>query len=259
MLDENNVWDSVPRSFLFDGCFNGFLSIIHAIYYEKIEPCDIQVEGQEQLSLGVSSCFIETNDKQAERVYGAIRHKISEEAAEHVYRAFHSEDDGRFLAIMHYIRLGFRVSHMVDSHLQESFVRLVHKLSKNVWREAHLLYGFCRFSETTRGAYYCEITPKNDVLIFLVQHFCERLMNQAWVIHDKTRHKAAIYDGNSYVIAHVPTGEADFIYADGEKETQELWTVFFNTLAIKERNNPKVQRNLLPLHYRKNMTEFKNS
>ncbi|MCL1864136.1 MAG: TIGR03915 family putative DNA repair protein [Defluviitaleaceae bacterium] len=241
----------------FDGTFYGFLTIIHAVYYEKIEPCGIQVEGAVQLSLAEIPRFIETNDEYAERVYHAIREKISEESAEHVYRAFLASDDERFMAMLHYIRLGFKVGHMVDSHLHEDFVRRVHKLSKHVWREAHLLFGFCRFAETKHGAFYCEVTPKNDVLNLLAQHFCERLMNQAWVIHDKTRHKAAIYDGNTYVIAVVPPDEATFTYADGEEDIQEMWTVFFNTLAIKERINPKVQRGLLPLYFRKNMTEFK--
>lgn len=241
---------------VFDATFEGFLCVIYAIYYEKIEPQSIQPEGMEQLSLNAPPRRIETDNARAARVLKAIREKISEEAAEKVFYAFHAADEGRFLAISQYIRLGFSVSHMVDSHLHESFVRLVHKLYKSVSREAHLLYGFCRFAETKQGVFYCQVTPKNDVLELLAKHFSQRLMNRQWVIHDKRRDKAAIYDGNSYLIAAVPAGDAAVSYADGEAEIQELWVTFFNTLAISERKNAKLQKNLLPLYFRPNMTEF---
>ena len=36
----------------------------------------------------------------------------------------------------------------------------------------------------------------------------------------------------------------------------DLWKDFFNTIGIKERANYQCQRNLMPLWYRKHMTEF---
>ena len=36
----------------------------------------------------------------------------------------------------------------------------------------------------------------------------------------------------------------------------DLWKDFFNTIGIKERENHQCQRNLMPLWYRKHMTEF---
>ncbi|MCL2356310.1 MAG: TIGR03915 family putative DNA repair protein [Defluviitaleaceae bacterium] len=238
----------------FDGTFDGFLSVVYAVYYEKLEPVSIQIDGTEQLSLA-DLRRIETDSEKSARVFNAVRTKISPEAALRVYYAFLSSAENRFLSILKYIQLGFSVGHMVDSRLHESFVRDVHDFYKNVGREAHLLHGFCRFAETQQGVFYCPVTPKNDVLVLLAEHFVERLMNQAWVIHDKRRKKAAIYDGKSYVVAEVPAG-AEFSYADGELETQELWVQFFNALAITERKNKKLQRQLLPFHFRGNMTEF---
>jgi probable DNA metabolism protein len=246
----------VELSVLFDGTFEGFLCVVYAAYYEKISPAAIQIEGTEQLTLNEQPRYIETDDEKATRVYNAVRNKISYEAAEHIHNAFHSHEDARFMQILQYIRLGFELGHMVDSHLHEDFVRRVHTLSKNVGREAHLLYGFCRFSETKQGVYYCKVTPKNDVLTYLAAHFAQRLMNQTWVIHDKRRNKAAIYDGTSYLVTSVPASAAEISFAEGEEETQELWVAFFNTLAITERKNAKLQRQLLPLYFRPNMTEF---
>jgi len=248
-------------SLTFDGTFEGFLSVVHAVYYEKLAPATIQTENSEQLTLfganakaDVGSRFISTDGKKAVRVFSAIREKISPEAADYILYAFLSEENGRFLPMLQYIKLGFSVGHMVNSHLHEDCVPLIRKLARQVGREAHLLTGFCRFEETST-ALYCPVTPKNDVLQLLATHFSQRIMNEAWVIHDKTRKKAAIYDGKSYVI--LPAENAEITHTAEEAETRELWTTFFNALVIKERVKPKLQRQLVPLYFRKNMTEFK--
>jgi probable DNA metabolism protein len=45
-------------------------------------------------------------------------------------------------------------------------------------------------------------------------------------------------------------------FAGGEAAMQALWKHFFKTAAIKERVNPKLQRQNVPLKYRKHLTEF---
>ena len=40
------------------------------------------------------------------------------------------------------------------------------------------------------------------------------------------------------------------------RSVYDLWKDFFNTIGIKERENYQCQRNLMPLWYRKHMTEF---
>jgi len=249
----DNIKNEVPV--FFDGSFDGFLSIVYAVYYDKIAPLSIQTENGAQLSLLIEPYFVETDFDKAAKVYKGIKRKISSEAAGTVYNAFLSFEESKFMTILKYIKLGFKVGHMVDSHLQQDFVRDIRKMAGHVGREAHLLTGFCRFAETKQGVLYSPVTPKNDVLGILAEHFKERLMNEQWVIHDKRRNKAAIYDGEGYVIAATPK-DAVVNYADGEEQVQELWVAFFNTLAIKERSNKKLQRQLLPLYFRKNMTEF---
>jgi len=240
---------------LFDGSFEGFLCIVYQFYYNKITPILIQREDRAQLTLNDEIYRVDTDSTHATRVFKGIKNKISEEAANRVYYAFLSGEADKYMTIFRYILLGFTVGHMVDSHLKEDCVRAVHKLAGHVGREAHLLNGFCRFAETGNGIMYCEITPKNDVLPMVADHFSQRLMNLKWVIHDKSRNQAAIYDGDSYVIADVPSNIA-INYAEGEDEIQELWVTFFKSLSIKARENPKLQRQLLPLYFRKNMTEF---
>ena len=42
---------------------------------------------------------------------------------------------------------------------------------------------------------------------------------------------------------------------DKEEQYRKLWQTFFENIAIKERANPSLQRNKVPLKYRKYMTE----
>ena len=249
--------DAGPREVLvlFDGSFDGFLTVVFHCYYEKLSPVGVLDESGGQLTIDCQPHRIDTDAQKADRVLRGIGEKISMDAAARIYYAFLTPDESRFMALLRYIRLGFKVGGIVDSHLKDSAVLKVHQLAKQAGREAHLLLGFCRFSETTQGVFYCSITPKNNVLPIVAEHFCERLMNQAWVIHDKTRGLAAVYDGKKYIIADVPT-DAIYDLADGEEETRSLWLAFFDNLTIKERYNQKVQRNLLPLYFRKNMAEF---
>jgi len=246
---------TMDAAVLFDGSFDGFLSVVHAVYYKKICPITIQTEEKAQLTLCHEPLFIDSDKEQAAKVFSAVRKKISYEAAGYVFDAFLSFEEERFMHILGYIRLGFKVGSMVDSHLREECVRTVHRLAKHVRRETHLLLGFCRFAETKSGVFYCPITPKNDVLHYIVGHFTSRLAGSQWVIHDKSHGQAAIYDGKEFIITSVPK-DAEVEYADGEAETQELWITFFNNLAIRARHNKKLQRQLLPMYFRGNMTEF---
>ena len=58
-----------------------------------------------------------------------------------------------------------------------------------------------------------------------------------------------------------PTGRAEVTEA-GWSETeacyQELFRTFCHNISIEERRNLKLQRNLLPLHFRLYMTEFQD-
>jgi probable DNA metabolism protein len=247
----------VPVSVLFDGSFDGFLCIIHAFYYDRIEPLHIQTEEKYQQTLDSETYYIAANEAKAKKVMEGIREKISVDAAHTLYNASLAGEGDIHMDMFKYTVMGFKMGPEIDSFLQNDSVMRVRKLARQVGSETHKLTGFCRFAETKQGIYYCFITPNNHVLAPLAEHFRDRFMNHPWIIHDKKHNLAAVYDGNEYVIAEVPKD----IYvplSDGEEQIQDLWVKFFETIAIKERSSYKRQRQVLPLYYRNIMTEFKN-
>ena len=249
MLETQNV------SVLFDGTFDGFLTIVHAFYYDKLNPDYIFERNSFQQTLGADYVNIETETIKSEKVFSAIHDKISPAAASAVYYSFLYSELDRFINIFRYILLGFKVGEEVDRYMKYDYVWYVQRAAKYVGSEAHLLTGFCRFTETKQGVLYSKIGPNNNVLPLLANHFSDRLMNEQWIIHDEKRKTAAVYDGNDYVISDVPD-EVSFTESGNEAEYKRLWHSFFNTIAVESRVNPKLQRQHLPLRYRKYMSEF---
>ena len=239
----------------FDGSFEGFLCIIYAYYYDGIIPLYIQTDEDYQQALDVEEYHVSTDLDKAMQVQLGIRNKISAQAEGYLAYNFLAEGNDKYMEMFRYILLGFKVGYKVDNHMQQDYVMGVQKRARYVGREAHLLFGFTRFAETKQGIFYSAISPINDVLELVAEHFRDRMMNQTWVVHDKKRHKAAVYDGNEYAIGDVPKS-VNVEFGDKEEFIQDLWAAFFESVTIKERINKPLQRNLLPLHFRKNMLEF---
>ena len=92
------------------------------------------------------------------------------------------------------------------------------------------------------------------VLMILAAHFTERLGDQIWVLHDARRSLAALYNGASWWISEVPLPGNLVLHAD-EEQMQGYWQEYFRRIAIVERHNPNLQRQLMPKKYWKYLTE----
>lgn len=79
------------------------------------------------------------------------------------------------------------------------------------------------------------------------------------MIHDKTHGEFLVHRAKQRWV--IVTGadldqEAAADVSQAEVEYEKLWKGFFESISIKERENPKCQRTNLPLRYRREMTEF---
>ena len=103
------------------------------------------------------------------------------------------------------------------------------------------------------------IEPRHHVIPNLMQHFGERFISEWFIIYDKTHQEAAFHQADGSWELRLLTGqEAKKLEELTEKQEEyaDLWKTFFDHIAIVERKNQKLQTNMLPLHYRKYMTEF---
>lgn len=241
---------------IFDGSFDGLLTIIYKRFYEKLRPDFIYRTGHVQISLDTRLIEVETSEEEAKAVYSSIIKKISRDAMHTAYYAFLSEDTEIYIKIYRYILLGYKVGGSVNNHMQEAFVMDTIKTARYVGKEAHFSLEFMRFKETREGFLYGEFSPKSNCLSIVALHFADRFIGIPWLIQDVRRKTAAVFDGKEFIITDMP-GQVTAEFAEKEEDIISLWKTFHKTIANELRVNPKLQTNMLPKRYRKHMTEFK--
>lgn len=199
--------------------------------------------------------IVKTDLEQALMVSRSIKAKISVEAFEMLCRVALSDYQGKGDLIYRFLILGFHIGGKIVGHLSNEVVNRVFKLNRYVNGEAHHLMGFIRFSEQQNGVLTSIIHPKNNVLSLVTPHFADRLPNERFVILDGNRNICSLHlPGKTWIIAEFPSMLS--IEDDVNDKYENLWKIFFDNIAIKERINPKLQKNNLPIRYRKDMTEF---
>jgi probable DNA metabolism protein len=239
--------------YYYDGSYDGLMCCIFESFQKREMPIAIEPYDRTQTTL-FKVKEIYTDSEKAERVKKSIRAKISLEAKELIEEAFLTDLAEKELHILYFMRLGYKLGAKVTEMLDNEDVDALKKAVLGMSREAHLLLGFVRFSDYN-GVLMAQITPKNNVLPIIAPHFCDRFSGENFMIYDKNHKVALVYRD----------GVRNFISADSitpppatpdEEKYRELWRRFFETIGIEGRYNPQCQRNLCPIRYRENMTEF---
>jgi probable DNA metabolism protein len=128
-------------------------------------------------------------------------------------------------------------------------------LKNRVGLEAHRFKGFLRFIETDSGVLYAHYSPDNDITGLIIHHFKKRFKYHPFIIHDVKRNIVATFD-TKVVNIFKPEKPLNIYLSSAEEEYQKLWKNYFESVAIKERKNKRLQDGFLPNRYRKNMIEF---
>ncbi len=240
--------------YLYDGTFEGLLTCIYHHYYtEKASGIFLKEEYQSTMLGGC--CEVETEKEKAITVYEAIEKKISAFTLKRIYKVFMSSVEHKESKILNYVRLGFVRGPSISMLYGDSIVAPVQEAEKKVNNEIHRLKGLVRFSQLQGGILYSPIEPDHDIVEFLADHFGDRFKNDPFIIHDVRRSKALVaYQGNWYISYF--TREDVLPLSAEEASYQKMWKQYFENMAIQERINPRCQKNLMPVRYWKNLTEF---
>ena len=133
-------------------------------------------------------------------------------------------------------------------------------IDRKVANEAHSFNEFIRFTDSPEHILVSRISPKSNVLTLVAPHFADRMPSENWMIIDDTRYIAIVHpaDQDYYLTSHSPE-ETERLTREYNDPYVSLCKGFFTHIGIKKRENPRCQRNMLPLWYRRHMTEFKNT
>jgi probable DNA metabolism protein len=242
--------------YLYDGSFDGLLCAIYESYYHKDKPQDIKKVIGFGGSLFAKTYTVETQKEKAQKVARSIQEKISRETYENIYDAFLSEEVDAELDILRYVQLGFTLGKKLDEDLAHPLVLPIHQKSQRVARERHRMLGLLRFEKLKTGIYYAPFSPTYDILSTLGSHFAERFGDQSFIIHDIKRRVALLYKPKRWIMTPVD-GELKLELDEEEKAFQQLWTRYYQHIAIKNRQNLKLQRQFMPKKYWRFLTEKK--
>ena len=245
------AWEEVI--FQYDGSFDGFLCCVFESYTYKEFP--IAFYNDEEccvLSFYPVRTVISVAEN-AQRVYRSLLH-ISPAAAQLMRKAFLTCMDEKELHLYYFARKLFKEGASFLRNQADEVYNPIAKSVRNLTGEVEKLRGFVRFSDYN-GILGAEIEPKNRVLPLLRHHFCSRYANESLFIYDRTHKELLLYTkGRSRII---PVSDLQ-LALPGEEEVhyRALWKRFYETIAIKERYNPRCQNTFLPKRYRGTMTEF---
>lgn len=245
-------------------CEDDFVSIMTAVYDAwdfsrgmKHDLVRIELAGMENLELFAEYAEVQPDEDKCAKVVRSIRSKISEEVFGEVFKGTLSDKQDKADVIYHFLVEAFKSGRRVLYKLGNPAVMRLFELTRYVSNEQHRLRGFVRFEELYNGVLFSKIAPVNNVITLIAPHFCDRLPGENWIIYDEKREIAAIHKkhgdwcltSDTIMLEKIVSTEKESFYKD-------LWTTFFNTIAIEERKNYKLQRQLMPLRYRENIVEF---
>ena len=240
-------------AYRYDGSFDGMLSCIFTSFARHEDPQLIDTFDQPQAAL-IPVRTIPTEPDKARRVERGIRGKIGEEEWEMVRDGFLCELENREVILTRFVRLLFRYGRRAATNYADPTVDALWKALRHMRQEAHLLKGFVRFSDYD-GVLVSVISPKNQVLPILAEHFSVRFPGEQFMIYDQNHKTGFIHTATERQFIEVESLNLPKAGAE-EKAFRSLWRGYFQHMAIKERENPLCQRTHLALRYRPWMTEF---
>jgi probable DNA metabolism protein len=238
---------------LYDGSFEGFLTLVYDVYYEKISVESILKKMPSELMFD-SLHEVIVDDTKSQTVLKALQVKFSKDNFELILHIFMCDTKDFELDLLCFIVKGFRSQRELQN-INIPCIFNLKSLQKEFFHVYHKMSGFLRFEELEDATLYAKVDAKYNVLYLLGKHFSKRLNNQKYIIHDIKRELAFLHTKEFVGVQKVADYEIP-LRSESEEKFQNLWKTFFDSVAIKSRKNKKLQQQTVPLIYRTYMTEF---
>jgi probable DNA metabolism protein len=247
----------------YDGSFDGLLSAFAEALACEPEPPDF-VPAATADGLLFMGRDIPVRPDAAAGFLARLQAAGSEGAVRTLATAFLAEIPGIERALYEYCLMTLSRGECVDGWHSHPAVGRVTAAARRVGGEVHRFQGLLRFGETSDGFYYAPYEPDHNITIPLGRHFAVRLRDQRWIIHDRRRDLAVLWDGEHLQPASLapPPGtsaDAGPALSAAEQEVQSLWRTYHRRIAIDSRRNPKLQRQCMPARYWRYLVEMQAS
>ncbi len=240
----------------------GICSALYDAWKEaRDQEAGVELKGKIQQRLFCEYREVTESESKSAALQRMIKRNLGYNTYWDIYHAILSDDDEKAEVVFRMMQQARKLedSTRIMEHLGNPDVARVFELSRRVSNEAHAYKEFIRFRELENRVLFSEITPKSQVLTCIAGHFADRFPLENWMIYDKTHETFLIHVERrpwKLVRGEMLNMDAASRVTEEQRKYEELWRGFFNSIAIKERENPRLQQTHLPKRYRREMTEF---
>jgi probable DNA metabolism protein len=239
---------------LYDGTFEGLLTAFADALRDPGDPAGFVPEKAQHTASLFGSRVVRSNTQTATDLLADIQTSGGTRSRQTILLGFLGEGHGFELDLFHYVRDTLAQGRCIDGWYGNEAARAVTALAAKVSREIHRFKGLLRFSQLQDGAFYAPFEPDHNVIVPVARHFTRRLGDQRWVIHDRKRNIALLWDTDRLHPADVAFEDADGgtwedLLAADETFYRECWRRFTRHIAIGNRHNPRLQRAFMPARY----------
>lgn len=241
----------------------GIFTAVYQAYAWRLdkEHAFLQIGEEENLRLFAEYITVAPEPEKAEKVASTVIRMMGEEGYWDLCCMLASNDREKGQAVYRTIVTALKngQGRNVLSNVKEPYIQKAFEIARNVNYEIHHMYGFLRFAELENGILYAKIGPKNNIATLLAPHFADRFPLENFMIHDAGRQIYVLHPAKKgcFVVTGKECEELCLPeYSKEELYFQSLFVEFCHTIAIKERENLKLQRNMLPLRFQEFMVEM---
>lgn len=227
-------------NYVYDGSFPGLLNALE----EAIKQNDSTISKQPLLT---DNFYIKTDTAKAENFIK----KLDKNLAENIYTVFLTEYPEYENILLGYIRYINRSKKY--GNIKNSYINKINRIIKLYFNEVNKYKGFIRFTEIEKNLLLSTISPQFNILPYIKDYFFKR-QKENFIIYDEKRKIALIKQSNKTAIKEIEI--TDINISGNEKSVRELWITFFKNISVKNRENFKLQKQHVPLKYRKHIIEF---
>lgn len=235
--------------FVYDGTWEGFLSAVFLAY--RAPDASLCAE-QDVAPSFYEQKTVETSEEHVLRFCAGAEQKLGQAFLQTLESAWLTHEPGIEDSLLSFIRQSFAAGKNMIEHRSDPVVYRVATASGRALKEAHKLKGFVRFRPIGK-LYLADLEPTADVLPLLADHFSDRFQEQPFVIRDRNHMRALLWNGRQYAILPFEHfNDAALATAD---PLEEAWKDYYKAMAIQERKNPALRRQLMPKKYWRNLPE----
>jgi probable DNA metabolism protein len=241
---------------LYDGTFDGFLSCVFDLYWQRKQNVVIRKEHEHKRGVYDDLLFMPTNMANADRVWTGLCKLLPAKVRQELIACHLSEKPGEEDNLIGYIRYVFDAQKVVIPNATNFYARHVEQLAGKVFQEQLKMERAVKFRLTRYNVHYAMISPEYNVLPLIAAHFQEHYPGLYWLIYDQRRCYGIYHNLKKVETVRLQFFEesdgrypqAGFVWSPDDSLFQQLWKLFYS--------GPIKMTRRLRMQYKAGMNKF---